>query len=294
MSCFHPVRAWRTGESSQVQFFYSRKAGVELSLPCGECVGCDLKRAQDWGLRCYHESQLHSRNEFVTLTYAELPERGSLDYQHFQAFVKSLRNSGRKLRYFGAGEYGTQFQRPHFHACLFGIGFDDRTLYKTAPSGEKVFDSCELQKHWPHGAARTGNVTLASAAYIARYIVAKGGELSARYRRLDPETGEIFYVEPEFNFMSRRPGVGSPWFAKYGAHATTFDFCVVDGQKRPVPKYYYRLFGEDPANLPQLAEIQALRFEGAEQRALYPEPNLASRELCALQRAGLFNRDNLE
>lgn len=296
MACFHPRRAWRVGDTSHVQFFWSPKAGAELLLPCGECVGCLNSRAQEWATRCHFEALSHPRNEFVTLTYDDkhLPPGGSLRYEDFQRFVRSLRDSGRRLRYFGAGEYGTRFQRPHFHACLFGVGFDDRVLHSRSPAGERVYRSDELSSHWPHGFAATGNVTLASAAYIARYILQKGRRDDDRYRRVDSSTGEVFYVEPEFNFMSLKPGIGLNVWQRYGQAMRDNDNVVIEGSARPIPKYFLRVFARDAVNLPELAEIQSWRWERMTDFASREQPSLDSREKVQLARFCQLNRTNVE
>ncbi len=35
-----------------------------------------------------------------------------------------------RFRFFHAGEYGTENNRPHYHALLFNLDFKDRKLYK--------------------------------------------------------------------------------------------------------------------------------------------------------------------
>ena len=72
-----------------------------------------MPEASHWG----------KNNCFITLTYKDdqLPENNSLDYTHWQKFIRSLkkRNNGKTIRYFAVGEYGDQRGRPHFHALLF-------------------------------------------------------------------------------------------------------------------------------------------------------------------------------
>ena len=40
-----------------------------IDIPCGQCIGCRLKRSRDWATRCMLESGYHSSNTFLTLTY---------------------------------------------------------------------------------------------------------------------------------------------------------------------------------------------------------------------------------
>ena len=51
---------------------------------------------------------MHMFNSFVTLTYDDdhLPEYNSLNYKHFQDFMKRLRKSHNGVRFYMCGEYG--------------------------------------------------------------------------------------------------------------------------------------------------------------------------------------------
>ena len=96
MTCFYPLQAYygeRRSNGKNSVVFDSRlsNSSVELKLPCGQCVGCRLERSRVWAMRCLHESQLHDFSSFVTLTYDECPSDGSLNYWHFQKFMKRLR-----------------------------------------------------------------------------------------------------------------------------------------------------------------------------------------------------------
>ena len=72
----------------------------ELSLPCGQCVGCRLERSRQWAVRCVHESQMHDFSSFVTLTYNDDNCPVSLDYGHYQLFMKRLRKKFGKARFY--------------------------------------------------------------------------------------------------------------------------------------------------------------------------------------------------
>jgi hypothetical protein len=140
-----------------------------------------------------------------------------------------------------SGEYGEKKDRPHFHACLFGTEFEDRKYFRTLPSGAKIYNSAELEKLWPYGYSSVGEVTLESAAYVARYICKKvTGDLAERhYARVDVETGEVVQLTPEFCRMSLKPGIGTAWLEKYGmGDVFPHDRVIVKGQKCTVPKFY--------------------------------------------------------
>jgi len=252
MPCYHPLDAYRCLDGSIV-FVELRKHDIlhELKLPCGQCVGCRLQRSREWAMRCMHESQLHAENCFITLTYNDenLPSDSSLHYSHFQKFMKRLRThfSGRKIRFYMAGEYGENFGRPHFHACIFGLDFLDKVPLRKSPSGSMLFRSATLESLWSFGYSSIGTVTFETAAYVARYIMKKvnGINQAEHYEHIDTATGEITYRTPEFNRMSLKPGVGADWYKQFKSDVYPHDYVVVKGQKLKPPRYYDKLFEKD-------------------------------------------------
>lgn len=195
-------------------------------------------------MRCIHEASLYTQNSFITLTYKEsaLPTNGNLIYRDFQLFMKRLRfHYKNRTRFYMCGEYGPEKGRPHFHACLFNVGFDDVIFHKRTNSGADIYTSRTLSQFWPHGFASVGEVTFESAAYVARYIMDKRtGPAAAAYQRLDLETGELFNLTPEFNKMSLKPGIGHEWFQKFKTDVYPRDYVIVRGRKVKPPKYYDR------------------------------------------------------
>ena len=128
MPCFCPLEGWRSKDRSSTGkrkiVFNPRDAlrDMPVTVPCGQCIGCRLERSRQWAVRCIHEASLHEDNCFITLTYddAHLPTDLSLNVSHFQKFMKRLRKRfGEGIRFFHCGEYGENFGRPHYHACLF-------------------------------------------------------------------------------------------------------------------------------------------------------------------------------
>ena len=85
---------------------------------------------------------MHEDNCFITLTYDDenIPWDGSLNKQHFQAFMKRLRwhNKEKKIRYFHVGEYGEQLSRPHYHALIFNHDFDDKETVDSERRNEVI------------------------------------------------------------------------------------------------------------------------------------------------------------
>lgn len=244
MPCYHPLRAYKCA-NGEVVFVERRTHDIvaQLSLPCGQCIGCRLERSRQWAMRCMHEASLYENNCFVTLTYSDefLPERGQLDYPAFQKFMKRLRKrTGAAVRFYMCGEYGSENWRPHYHACLFNIDFADKDYWSTSPSGEKLYRSAFLEKLWPFGNSLIGSVTFESAAYVARYCVTKvtGHNAKLHYSRVDGNGA--YSLIPEFNHMSLKPGIGAGWLVKYKSDVFPHDYVVVNGKEVKPPKYYDR------------------------------------------------------
>lgn len=304
MACYHPLQAYRTSDGSVV-FQQLRRYDViaSISLPCGQCVGCRLERSRQWAMRCLHEASLYDRNCFITLTYSEekCPLDGSLNYSHFQNFMKRLRfKYGRNIRFYMCGEYGPLHGRPHYHACLFNHDFSDRELWKTTQSGSKLYRSAELEQLWPDGFSSVGEVNFESAAYVARYIMKKitGDMAKIAYASTDPETGEITFATPEFNHMSLKPGIGARWLEKYCEDVFPVDYIVVRGIKMKPPKYYDKLIGSALNWYPEYCDLHAEHDEFTQARILRGRANfldntdsrLAVRETVASARLNLYSR----
>ena len=252
MPCFNPLTAYQAampdsaGKRSVI--FNKSKAHDhrEIKLPCGQCVGCRLERSRQWAIRCMHEAQMHKKNCFITLTFSpeeleKRPNQWSLDVREFQLFMKKLRKKfGKGIRFYHCGEYGEKNKRPHYHACIFGFDFPDKQLWKVTPTGHRLYTSKELEKLWPQGFSTIGDVTFESAAYVARYIMKKitGKNAENYYEWIDATTGEIRNLKPEYNTMSRRPGIGRSWLQKYKSDVYPRDYVIVNGKKCRPPKYY--------------------------------------------------------
>jgi len=253
MPCKKPLEAFKDA-SGGIVFSELKRHDIRaaIDLPCGQCQWCRLERSRQWAVRCLHEIQLHEHNCFITLTYddAHLPPAGNLVYNDFQAFMKRLRQdharackkqnrSAGKIRFYAAGEYGTKFDRPHFHAILFGTNFNDKILY-SGKDKTALYTSKHLDALWRQGECKIGAATFESAAYIARYIMKKitGDPAEEHYKRTNPETGEISNLKPEFNKMSLRPGIGQKWQEKYERDIWPKGKIIVNGIETNVPKYY--------------------------------------------------------
>lgn len=303
MPCYHQIPAFVSLNAIGKKTIFFRKptniATASLPLPCYNCIGCRLDRSQQWAKRIQHHASQYEDNSFVTLTYQEssLPYGGTLVKSHFQKFIRDLRYQFRdqKISYYHAGEYSeypedkgksqlkSKLGRPHYHACLFNCGFEDRVIFKER-DGIITYTSELLSEIWGRGFVTTGDVTEASAGYCARYVTKKiNGDLAdEHYERVVEQTGEVIQLQPEYSTMSLRPAIGKEWFAKYKSDCYPSDYlCSKSGKKAKVPSYYDRLYEKSEPE--QMALIKEKRLEASAKKRKDRTPErLAVRKICKI------------
>lgn len=269
MPCYTPLTLYKSLKGVDPKSGKTPLRGIKnggnpqqpVKVPCQRCIGCRLERSRQWAIRCINEAQMHEKNCFVTLTY----ETENLTYggeaytlypRDLQLFFKKLRKKyGPKIKYFACGEYGEKKGRPHYHACIFGVDFDDKILTPVQKGEFPLYTSASLAKLWTHGGNVIGEVNFETAAYTARYILKKKlGKTASHYKKVG--------IEPEFTRMSRRPGLGASWLAKYKGDVFPHDYQVIRGgvKTRP-PKYYGSLY--EVENPEQFAAIKIRREKQA-------------------------------
>lgn len=307
MGCFYPLKATQL-PGGQI-LIHRRTPGIhrastpphlgkDINLPCGRCTGCKILRAQQWATRCLHESQQHQDNCFLTLTINEenmalyAPE-GSLLKSTHQNFMKRLRyDVGVKVRYYMCGEYGEQLKRPHYHYLLFGWKPNDLYYSHTSKSSEKLYRSPTLEDLWAHGKCWVGEVTYESCAYVASYVMKKlnGSKAEEHYLRVD-EAGNNFWLEPEFNEMSRKPGIARTWWDEFNPDVYTDDMVVrIGGSKMKPPRYYDKLLElMDPSAMVLIKHRREMR--GKESADDNTPARLADKEKVLEARLNLKKRD---
>lgn len=254
MPCYYPIHGWRgrtrnplTGRRPVV---FSLSEGVQdqkVTVPCGRCIGCRIDRSRQWAVRCMHEASLYEKNCFITLTYNDehLPKNGSLKMEDLQKFWKRLRKEfGKGIKYYACGEYGDINERPHYHACIFNLDFNDKYLWSTS-NGINLYRSEILEKIWSDekkigiGNCIIGDVTFESAAYVARYVFKKWLGKDSEKHPVNWETGEIYEnKDAEFTVMSRREAIGKAWFLENKNEVKDFESVYYKGKMVPVPKQY--------------------------------------------------------
>lgn len=180
----------RAGEGSTEGYLFD-------VVPCGRCAECLARRANGWAFRLLQESLVSESCAFVTFTYEDeaLPysEQGlpTLRKDHWQNFMKRLRNEvdPGTLKYYAAGEYGTETHRPHYHAILFNL----------PPKSDQL-----VSDKWGKGNIHYGDATGGAFAYTAKYINKRIQEKPI----VDETTGEILEDDrvKEFSLMSKGMG----------------------------------------------------------------------------------------
>lgn len=237
----------------------------------------------DMAVRCsleidFYRQEYDLPSSFITLTYNDkhLPKDGSLNYRHFQLFMKKYREwLDRKgygsVKFYMCGEYGKKLQRPHYHAIIFGHMFSDLTRVSKLEHGHVVYTSPVLEGLWQKGYVTVGEASTASARYVASYI----------HKKLNGPIADDHYKgkRPEFTNGSKRPAIGYEWLKKYHRDIVNYDEFVVNGSRLPVPEYFNKKLKE---MFPEEMEIivQKRMLNGVlrlEEKLLNGESDLANR-----------------
>lgn len=286
MPCYYPITAWRA-RNGDTRLVFTEKAGLKstrMEIPCGQCLGCRLEKSRQWAIRAMHEASQYENNSFLTLTYSDdkLPLGNSLYKPHIVAFLKALRRHVEpiKIRFFQCGEYGEAFSRPHHHMVLFNYAFPDVTLWSIRHD-TKLYRSPSLEKLWPHGFSSIGEVNFESVAYAARYVLKK-----VTGNRKDEHYGSR---QPEYITMSRRPGIGRPFYDKFKTDLYNHDQCVIrDNFVVKPPKYYDAIYDtEDPV---KMKIYKGLRMKHALENKLSQKAIDTKEELALLHQKRLASR----
>lgn len=304
MTCFHPIVAFVVGTKEngkkELKFVkadekrldvYIDGSGVQhpeyekVMLPCGKCIGCKMDRSKEWSVRLMLERMYHEKACFITLTYNDenVPivdmqregiDRGynkivtvnsnmTLKKEDLQLFMKRLRKrfEPEKLRFFACGEYGTLNNRPHYHLILFGEDFEfDRQIHALTDDGYVQYRSSTLEKIWDYGYSIICECNMNTCAYVARYCVKK-----LHSHNMDYQT---FGMVPEFNTMSRRPGIGYDWFKEHYEEVYPDGYIYMSnnkgGQKCLPPRYFDKLLEEEDESLHKY--VKDMRHDLGEKR----------------------------
>lgn len=175
-----------------------------LVVPCGKCLLCRSARRQDWSVRVQlHAASYDKMPLFVTLTYDNehlvygADDKPTLVRSDLSKFIKAYRDRynlyNTDWSYFGCGEMGDKFGRPHYHLLIFG----DDALYDLF---EKSFDlaSARLEVVWKKGLVHVCLANWSGVHYVTKYV------LKDHENEVDPSE-----VQRPFTICSQ--GIGLKW-----------------------------------------------------------------------------------
>lgn len=225
-----------------------------------------------WVARMMDESKLYKENCTISLTYEKCD--GDLHKEHLQKFIKRLRKyldslDGRKIRYYGCGEYGGLGNRPHYHICVFNW-YPPDARYSFTKNGIRYFESDILNNIWRGYYTfdkELSKYNTANKIWEGEYIqdedynekalvkdkegnsyswtgICKGGiccfsrlsEKSCKYttKYLQKLDDRYHRVEP-FTVMSRNGGIGTPAVSE---QMLNDGLIYHNGKSFPIPKIY--------------------------------------------------------
>lgn len=219
-----------------------------VQIPCGKCEQCLKSNSRGWALRILKEAEKSDLNWFITLTYDDdhLPHDHMLQKDAISKFNKALKVYLQRLgldstfRFYGVGEYGSQFGRPHYHVIYFNLPIPDMHFEYVDDNGNLIWSSKLLEKIWANGFVVIGQVDVGSACYVARYCDKKK-RLTAKEKKELSDKG----IVPEFSIMSRRPGIGADFLDTVVDNVVSQVYNInVKGNTFGIPLYYSKKMKE--------------------------------------------------
>lgn len=221
--------------------------GEEVTVKCGKCDTCKREKSQEWAIKLINEAKYHKEASFITLTFdnkillddnSKARKMGAspsfvfkIEYsmKYFQKFIKRLRKKfpDKKISYYHIAEYGEKTHRPHHHAILYGINFnEDRKEMQLSKTGHTQYYSETLQSLWACGRTSVQDINSNNIIYISQYSLKKfkNNELNKKYN-----TKMTFSNRCKMNvkFIRQYPELIKKGYLQDG-----------DGKKYRIPKSY--------------------------------------------------------
>lgn len=238
MSCFNPIRIRSKAIGSTPKDY--------MYVPCGRCVGCLKDKQHKWIYRLEREQVKWRTSLFVTLTYdvenvpLKLDDDTIIRYKEYvqcksikdcvmtllpddvTKFFKRLRRKGLSFRYFYSGEYGDQFNRPHYHIAFF---FDD--------CADVFYYYCS--REWYYGDVQNDPLCDGTIRYITKYMLKGHAEAPPDERcypcfsRNSQGIGVDGFMD-DYNYYNKTYKPDNEQFIK--------SVTLNNGQLIPVPRYF--------------------------------------------------------
>lgn len=229
----------------------NKKTGRFNDVPCSRCWPCLQRKADGWAIRILHEKKRSTSAYFITLTYDdkhvpinEKTMQLTLQKQHLIDYMKRLRRlhdhaykvsekakaESKPIKYYAVGEYGEDYNRPHYHIILFNAIKEliplpwtkDKELLGMVQIGEK-------------------GVTAGGARYLTQYMMTgqTHDELRQKpFQLMSKHIGENYITEIMKKWHLQH--TGKPVINKHGNLIPTRDryYIINDGYKVAMPRYY--------------------------------------------------------
>lgn len=179
----------------------------------------------------------------------------SVNKADVQKFVKRLRyyypNNG--IKYLITAEYGKRTHRPHYHALIFGVVFDDLVYYKKSKRGNIIYRSKTLEDIWSGGKDHKGGICTVDCVNIS----AKVARYCTKYCCKDSG------VDDTFMLFSR--GIGdSELLARFNGRNY-----YVDGREYPIPSRIWSKVIEARYSIPGYSKY--INMPNVDNFELYPD-----------------------
>lgn len=274
MACFQPLLAVDFGPIGEnekhkikiiptngrsIQDYRDKYGDMLMFLPCNKCVGCAQDYARAWQCRimCEYESRREQGQEkasFITLTYSDEPSSAEFALDRLRHFIKDIRNKyGKGIKFFACTERGSQTNRLHHHAILFGVDFSEDREVISKRGLNLVYVSNSLNQLWPYGFSSIGSLDISSAGYVSKYCDKK------KISRMSSDESVI---------MSR--GLGKEYFQKHKSEIFDSDYLYFEGNKFKIPRtflrwaldddFYFKVCAEDYQSRKKLV-AQSFRYD---------------------------------
>lgn len=223
------------------------KKGLK-EFSCGHCPECLSRRANVWALRSIYQARESKNFCMITLTYDTfkrdsngvilLDKNGiplenltlrSVDKRDCQLFIKRLREyfSRKKnvtnIKYLLTAEYGKTTGRPHYHALLFGVSFDDLIFHKKSKRGNSIYRSKTLEKLWKNGICTVDSVNISAGIvkYCTKYSLKDSG------------------IDDTFSLFSHNIGINE-LLKEFNGRSY-----FIDGNEYPIPREVWQKYIEN-------------------------------------------------
>lgn len=292
--------------TNPITIYVKKETGLEeVTVKCGKCPTCQRERAQQWAIKLINEAKYHKKACFITLTFDNkiLLNKNSKAYkyganpsfvfhidnskEYFKKFIKRLRKkyNDKSITFFHVGEYGEKTHRPHHHAIIYGINFDeDRKEMQKSKSGKVQYFSKTLNELWACGRISIQDLNPSNTMYICQYSLKKfkNNELNKRYKTIMS--------------FSNRSKINIKWARRNYTEIAKGYLEDSDGKKYKIPKSYLLNFKKSKEKkykkiYETYEEKLMQRIEGTSQKEIIKQQKIKEEQIIQRERQTQKYRD---